>query len=110
MFEDRENKYRPLLEDDPPAFLDKVNTPWDQVPDLEEYNQQAYRRIVRALRQLTRTPGSGAESPSQGLIILGEAGTGKTPLLMRVARNLSATNPILFAGKPNNEEAVAQHV
>jgi hypothetical protein len=110
MFEDRENKYRPILEDDPPAFFDRVNTPWDHVPDLEEYNQHAYRRIVRALNGLKRTQGTIAEANSQGLLILGEAGTGKTHLLMRVARNLSASNHILFVRKPNNEDAVAQHV
>ena len=39
MHDDQANQFRLLLEDDPPAFLDRVNTPWDQVPDLEEYNQ-----------------------------------------------------------------------
>ena len=42
--------------------------------------------------------------------MLGEAGTGKTHLLMRVARNLSESNHILFVRKPNNEDAVAQHI
>jgi hypothetical protein len=60
MHNDQANLFRPLLEDDPPAFLDRVNTPWDQVPDLEEYNQHAYRRIVRALKELTRTNPLGA--------------------------------------------------
>lgn len=104
---DQAETYRPLLEDDPPAFLDRVNTPWDQAPDLEEYNQHAYKRILRALKKLA-TPGGG--SITQGILVLGEAGTGKTHLLMRVARNLSRTNHILFVRKPNNEDAVAQHV
>jgi hypothetical protein len=110
MHDDNANQFRPLLEDDPPAFLDRVNTPWDHVPDLEEYNQHAYRRIVRALKELTRSKASEGESNSQGILILGEAGTGKTHLLMRVARNLSKSNHILFVRKPNNEDAVAQHV
>ena len=110
MFEDSDNKYRTILENDPPAFFDRVNTPWDQVPDLEEYNQHAYKRIVRALNGLKRTQGNVVEANSQGLLILGEAGTGKTHLLMRVARNLSSSNHILFVRKPNNEDAVAQHV
>src|SRR5262245_1636184 len=110
MFEDRDNQFRPLLEDDPPAFLDKVNTPWDRVPDLEEYNQHAYNRIVRALKVLererlaARTEGA-ARANTQGLLILGEAGTGKTHLLMRVARNLARTNHILFVNRPTNQHA-----
>src|SRR3954447_2532241 len=104
MHDDHDNQFRRLLEDDPPAFLDRVNTPWDHVPDLEEYNQAAYRRIVRALKNLARAKQNGAEPTSQGLLVLGEAGAGKTPLLMRVARNLSGTNHILFVRKPNNED------
>jgi hypothetical protein len=44
--------FRPTLEDEPPAFLDVVKTPWDHVPDPEAYNEHAYRRIVHALKQL----------------------------------------------------------
>ncbi|HEX6985582.1 MAG TPA: hypothetical protein VF170_09405, partial [Planctomycetaceae bacterium] len=108
--------FRPLLEQDPPQFTDRVNTPWDEVPDLPEYNDAAYRRIVRDLRQLRREGAEmrrgGAYSPAstRGVLVLGEAGTGKTHLLMRVARELSDKNHILFVRKPNNEEAVAQHV
>ena len=99
-----------IWEENPPKFLDRVNTPWDQVPDLEEYNQHAYKRVVRALKELTRSKSSEGPSNTQGILILGEAGTGKTHLLMRVARNLSKSNHILFVRKPNNEDAVAQHV
>src|SRR5690242_13981827 len=107
---DYANEYRSALENDPPAFFDRVNTPWDHVPDLEDYNRHAYNRILRALRELTRAEVGQTGSNSQGILILGEAGTGKTHLLMRVARNLAATNHILFIRKPNNEDAVAQHI
>src|SRR5690606_24464844 len=107
---DSENRYRSLLQDDPPAFLDRVNTPWDHVPDLPEYNQHAFNRIERALRALTKTQPGRSASNSQGILVLGEAGTGKTHLLMRVAQQLSNSNHILFIRKPNNEDAVAQHI
>jgi hypothetical protein len=110
MQDDKNNQYRAILEDDPPEFLDRVNTPWDHVPDCAEYNHQPYIRIVRALKELARKKGSDTESNSQGILVLGEAGTGKTHLLMRVARNLSESNHILFVRKPNNEDAVAQHI
>lgn len=110
MTPDTTNQYRTILENDPPAFFDRVNTPWDQVPDLEDYNRPAYLRVVRALKDLSRSSTDQTGSNSQGVLILGEAGTGKTHLLMRVARNLAETNHILFIRKPNNEEAVAQHI
>jgi hypothetical protein len=110
MISDTTNQFRTILENEPPSFFDRVNTPWDQVPDLEDYNRQAYLRIVRALKDLTRSSADQAGSNAQGVLVLGEAGTGKTHLLMRVARNLAETNHILFIRKPNNEEAVAQHI
>lgn len=110
MNSDAGNQYRTILESDPPSFLDRVNTPWDHVPDFVDYNRHAYNRILRAVKDLARSAVGQSESNSQGILILGEAGTGKTHLLMRVARNLAATNHILFIRKPNNEEAVAQHI
>ena len=83
MIPDTTDEYRPILENDPPKFFDRVNTPWDQVPDLEDYNKRPYLRIVRALRDLTRSAPERSGSNSQGVLILGEAGTGKTHLLMR---------------------------
>ncbi len=106
---DQSNQYRPLLEEDPPKFTDRVDTPWDDVPDLPSYNDAAYRRIVRSLKQISQDH-SQEGAKSRGILVLGEAGTGKTHLLMRVAKNLSGTNHILFVRKPNNEDAVAQHV
>lgn len=110
MIPDTVNQFRTILENEPPAFFDRVDTPWDQVPDLEDYNKPAYLRIVRALKDLTRSNSDQRDSKTQGVLILGEAGTGKTHLLMRVARNLAETNHILFIRKPNNEDAVAQHI
>lgn len=110
MIPDTTNHFRTILENEPPSFFDRVNTPWDQVPDLEDYNKHAYLRIVRALKDLTRSTSDQNGANTQGVLILGEAGTGKTHLLMRVARNLSETNHILFIRKPNNEDAVAQHI
>lgn len=107
---DNTDYFRGLLTEHPPAFLDRVNTPWDTVPDLLEFNGQAFNRIQRALTGLARQDAGRLEGNTQGILILGEAGTGKTHLLMRVAKHLAKTNRILFVRKPNNEEAVAQHV
>ena len=116
MHRDEKNAYRRLLEQNPPEFVDRVDTPWDHVPDLQDYNATAYRRIVRDLERIrrdndkARSNGNASGAPSRGILILGEAGTGKTHLLMRVARNLSESNHILFVRKPNNEDAVGQHI
>lgn len=110
MIPDATNQYRDILEEDPPPFFDRVTSPWHSVPDLEAYNQHAYKRIWRAVRDLSRSRSTERYPSSKGILVLGEAGTGKTHLLMRVAQNLAQSNHILFIHKPNNEEAVAQHV
>ncbi len=116
MDRDTAGNYRELLEQDPPQFTDRVDTPWDDVPDYEDFNGKAYRNIVRELTRMRVAGNETAETPvppapgSHGVLVLGEAGTGKTHLLMRVAKNLAQSNHILFVRKPNNEEAVAQHI
>jgi len=103
---DLDDDYRSLLDQDPPLFIDRVNTPWETIPDFPEFNRAPYRRILRSLKSLQ----VGRSPASQGILILGEAGTGKTHLLMRAAKELAGENQILFVRKPNNEEAVAKHI
>lgn len=54
MHADRENRYRPLLEEDPPEFAGVVGSPFASAPDLEEYNSAASKKIALLLKQLDR--------------------------------------------------------
>src|SRR5262245_52639122 len=109
MQSDATNRFRSLLASSPPDFVSRVDSPWDEVPDYADFNAAAYRHIVRDLGRLAKT-GSGGQRPSRGILVLGEAGSGKTHLLMRVARTLAKENHILFVRRPNDEESVAQHI
>jgi Cdc6-like AAA superfamily ATPase len=109
MHSDPNRKFREILQKDLPAFVDRVDSPWDDLPDDSDYNASAYRQIVRELDRLRNSAKNGRPA-SKGILILGETGTGKTHLLMRVAHNLAKSNHILFVRKPNDEESVAQHV
>lgn len=115
MQKDIENKYRPLFAGRFNDFPDRVDNPWERaIPDLPEFNRKAYEQISRQLAVLQRDE----QHKSRGVLILGEAGTGKTHLLMRVAQKLSTVHAgkdslkshILFVRRPNNEEAVTQHI
>lgn len=116
MYQDNEEKYRPLLDENPPPFIQRVDTPWNDVPDLAEHNAKAYRKLERTLRSIRRQNESlsanalPVPAPSLGILILGESGTGKTHLLMRVAKNLSDKNHILFVRKPNSIDTLCQHI
>lgn len=106
---DAVDQYRVVLEQDLPEFVSKVNTPWDNLPDYEEFNATAYRRITRDIQRINRAREDG-RAISRGILLLGEAGAGKTHLLMRAAQHLAKKNHILFVRRPNVEDAVAQHV
>lgn len=108
MIRDPGNRYRTPLLATPHTFSVKVDTPWQDRPDLPSLNKKPFDRICHVLQGFnTYSPENPA--PSQGIVLLGEAGTGKTHLLMRVARKLAQGNFVLFVPKPNNEEAVYLH-
>jgi hypothetical protein len=108
MIRDPGNQNRGKLRASPHSFISKVDTPWQDHPDLEEVNRVPFERICFVLDQLkNHSPDNPAAS--QGVVLLGEAGTGKTHLLMRIAKRLSKSNYVLFVTRPNNEEAVYLH-
>ena len=75
---------------------------------MPEINGTIFKRIRFILDQYKKhTPQT--PSPSHGVVLLGEAGAGKTHLLMRVAQQLSKGHFVLFVPMPNHEEAVYLH-
>src|SRR5262245_45882468 len=108
MRQDQASHCRRLLRANPYLFTTKVDTPWQDLPDLEDFNRAAFERVCFVLEQFKKHP-PDKPAPSQGIVLLGEAGTGKTHLLMRAAKQLSKGNYVLFVPKPNNEEAVYLH-
>jgi hypothetical protein len=69
-----------------------------------------YEQTRFILEQLRQTGSPENPAPAQGILLLGEAGTGKTHLLMRVAQNLARENYILFVPRPNFEQSVTVHI
>lgn len=95
MHTDRENRFRPHLRRSQPDFSDRVNTAFDQLPDLPDFNRAAYEEIEYTLDMLevsrarARLQNEPLPMNSKGVLVLGEAGSGKTHLLMRVAQKRS---------------------
>ena len=110
MIIDPTNQFRTPLQESPPAFIDKVNTPWEPVPDLQAINKTGFEIIRGVLNQMRSRYSPERPAPSQGIVIQGEAGTGKTHLLMRIAHTLSKNNYILFVPKPNNAATLTLQV
>jgi hypothetical protein len=111
MVADPQNIYRSKLSAYPPAFEDIVHTPWETIPDLTSYNQAAYNALRGYLSQMQKKrQAAKGPVPSQGVLLCGEAGTGKSHLLMRIARELSRENYILFVPRPNSTATLTLQV
>ena len=102
--------YKELFRSQFPLSVDRVDSPWETVPDETRYNRRAFQFIEYELSELKRQKSLGQRPCSRGILIQGEAGSGKTHLLMRIASSSSIDSPLLFIRRPTNEDAVAQHI
>ena len=102
--------FKALFQAQFPLSVDRVDSPWVTVPDETRYNRRAFQYIEHELLDLKRQKTLGLRPSSRGILILGEAGSGKTHLLMRIAGSSFIDSPLLFIRRPTNEDAVAQHI
>ena len=102
------SQFRPHLQENVPNFVSRLRNPWEQVPDLESLNHTAYGTIKQLLQRLyhvgDRTPGS------RGIALLGPEGSGKSHILMRMARDLWPFMSLCNVRRPNHEDSVALHI
>ncbi|MCI5145594.1 MAG: 3'-5' exonuclease, partial [Candidatus Electrothrix sp. AR3] len=84
----------------------RVDSPFQQHPDLDAIHHHAFTRITTLLEEIKNDP----NQQSQGVVILGEAGNGKTHLMMRLARHTLENNRLFFIRQPNHEQAVFYHI
>lgn len=92
-------KYQPFLSD-------RVDDPWQSFPDSEDFNADAFQSLEYEIEMVVRD----AKRQSNGCLILGEAGTGKTHLLMRVVKHLSKSNYVMFIRRVNNADTVTLYI
>lgn len=108
---DSDQKYCEILEKEDLLEIDRIDSPWRQdTPNFPDHNAKAYQLIDRKIRRLQRKIEKQQSAISSGVLLLGNAGTGKTHLLMRVAKNLKSSHLFTFVRKPSNEDNVAQHI
>lgn len=89
-----------------PPFSDRVDDPWQTFPDLESFNRKAYRLLEYEIRSVMHDE----YRQSRGCLILGAAGTGKTHILMRVVRQMSQENHVMFVRRITNVDTVSQYI
>lgn len=95
------------LKDKPNPFSgSRVDTPFQNHPDyLDTYHQQ-FLTLESILKDIKLDP----NNQSKGAVVIGEPGSGKTHLMMRLAQARLSSNRLLFIRQPNHASSVLYHI
>ncbi|NES17579.1 MAG: exonuclease [Symploca sp. SIO3E6] len=96
-----------LLQEYPNPFASsRVDNPFQLHPDLKTISQQPYQALKSILQEIK----DDGNHQSKGLVITGEAGTGKSHLMMRLAQERLARNRLFFINHPNDPDGILFHI
>ncbi|EIJ42028.1 DNA polymerase III epsilon subunit-like 3'-5' exonuclease [Beggiatoa alba B18LD] len=84
----------------------RVDNPFQQHLDLKSVYQHEFATLKSILNEIKQDP----NHQSKGAVVIGEAGSGKTHLMMRLAQEVLKNNRLLFIRQPNNPDAILHHV
>ncbi|MBE9221094.1 exonuclease [Cyanobacterium stanieri LEGE 03274] len=88
-----------------PFTSSRVDNPFQVHLDFKQVYQTEYESLKSILQEVKKD----SNNQSKGAVIIGEAGTGKTHLIMRIAKELLIRNRVLFIRQPNNSESIFYH-
>ncbi|MGF1491726.1 MAG: exonuclease [Microcoleaceae cyanobacterium] len=88
-----------------PFGSSRVDTPFQEHIDFRAIFEDEFERLKSCLVDIKRDQ----NHQSRGAVVIGEPGSGKTHLMMRLAKDLLRTNRLLFIRQPNNPDAVLFH-
>ncbi len=89
-----------------PFSSSRVDTPFQDHPDQKQVYQLEFNRLKAGLAEIR----SDRNHQSRGAVVIGEPGSGKTHLMMRLAKELLQVNRLLFVRQPNNADGVLYHI
>ncbi|MEH2083266.1 MAG: exonuclease domain-containing protein [Nostoc sp.] len=89
-----------------PFSASRVDTPFQTHPDYFATYRQEYLTLESILADIKLD----SNRQSKGVVVIGEPGTGKTHLMMRLADERLANNRLLFIRQPNHPKAVLHHI
>ncbi|MBA3921065.1 MAG: exonuclease, partial [Nostocaceae cyanobacterium] len=95
-----------LKEQPNPFSGSRVDTPFQNHPDyLNTYHQQFV-----TLDSILKDIKLDSNHQSKGAVVIGEPGSGKTHLMMRLAQARLSTNRLFFIRQPNHASSVLYHI
>lgn len=89
-----------------PFSSNRVDNPFQSHLDF----QSIYEKEFLALKSLLGDIVQDQNRQSLGAVVIGHPGSGKTHLMMRLAREVLQTNRVLYIPQPNNAAAVLYHI
>ncbi len=89
-----------------PFASSRVDTPFQDHPDQKQIYQQEFEQLKVAIAEIHQDK----NHQSRGAVVIGEPGSGKTHLMMRLAQELLKVNRLLFIRHPNNPDAILYHI
>lgn len=84
----------------------RVDTPFQTHPDYFGTYRQEYLTLESILMDIKLD----SNRQSKGAVVIGEPGTGKTHLMMRLAQERLYSNRLLFIRQPNHPKSVLYHI
>ncbi|KAM3112568.1 hypothetical protein [Phormidesmis sp. 146-33] len=105
ILENQQAMTQPQLHHANPFSSSRVDTPFQDHVDFQSIYHAEFELLKSSLRDIK----ADANQQSKGAVVIGEAGSGKTHLIMRMAKELLRTNRLLFIRQPNNAEHVLHH-
>ncbi|MEA5580408.1 exonuclease domain-containing protein [Nodularia harveyana UHCC-0300] len=95
-----------LKEQPNPFTSSRVDTPFQNHPDSLNTYQREFLTLKTGLNDIKRD----TNHQSKGIVVIGEPGSGKTHLMMRLAQERLSSNRLLFIRQPNNSQSVLYHI
>ncbi len=103
----REKQLQITLKDKPNPFIsNRVDTPFQNHLDLRDIYQPQFNLIKSIISEIK----NDLNHQTKGVVVIGQPGTGKTHLMMRLAQDILITNRLLFIRQPNNAETIIYHI
>ncbi|MEB3309066.1 MAG: exonuclease domain-containing protein [Snowella sp.] len=89
-----------------PFASNRVDNPFQDHVDLKPIHQNEFERLKWIITDIKQDK----NHQSRGTVVIGEPGSGKTHLMMRLAKELLKVNRLLFIRCPNNADSVLFHI
>lgn len=89
-----------------PFSSSRVDNPFQDHLDLKSIHQDQFERLKWIITDIKQDK----NHQSKGTVVIGEPGSGKTHLMMRLAKELLKINRLLFIRCPNNRDSVLFHI